>query len=98
MTTLHIQLIGAFMDMSVATLTGIIRALGFQATAVKIMLFGNYVLSLPVIYWFAFHKGYGYKGLWASTLTGITFNFSAFVGLLYFADWNKAVEAFKIRK
>jgi len=97
MTALYIQLIGAFIDMTLATLTGIVRALGLQNQAMYIMLFGNYCLALPFTWFFAFYLGKGYRALWASSLIGIGFNTISLLVLIQFSDWNKAVVAYKER-
>ena len=53
-------------------------------------LIAYWIINMPLCYLFAFHLGYGFKGLWlamAIVLMGIIVAYHTIIG---FTDWTKA--------
>ena len=68
---------------------GIIKAMGYQKYATYICLVGYWIISIPLAYVFAFTLKIGVRGIWMGSPIGLFCVSSAFLYLIYSADFEE---------
>ena len=79
-------------------LQGVVKALGMQSYYVFLSFTAWWLLNMPLSVCLTFHLGYGFPGVWISTLTAEAFLAVSNSTLIWVTDWERASEKSKERQ
>lgn len=73
-------------------LQGTLKVLKYQGLCAAIFILSNYIISLPMAYYFSFEADMGLEGTWYGLTLGLATAAALLFALVLSVDWDAVIE------